>query len=47
LWKTCIWPAKRLDYLGNPVVLTNEVEYEDWIPTADVEKYHYQLGVEQ
>ncbi|MCB9185555.1 MAG: fatty acid desaturase [Flavobacteriales bacterium] len=47
LWKTCIWPAKRLDYLGNPVILDDKVQYEDWIPSADVEKYKYQLGVEQ
>ena len=47
LIKTCIWPGKRLDYLGNPINLNDGVEYEDWIPSADVEKYHYQLGVEQ
>ena len=46
LWKVCIWPAKRLDYLGNPVNLNDGVQYEDWIPTADVEKHKYQLGVE-
>lgn len=31
LWKTCVYPAKRLDYLGNPVVLPPPVEDEDWI----------------
>lgn len=46
LWKTCIWPAKRLDYLGNPVVLDDAVRYEDWVATADIEANKYQLGVE-
>lgn len=46
LWRTCIWPAKRLDYLGNPVVLDESVKYEDWIPSADIEANKYQLGVE-
>jgi beta-carotene hydroxylase len=45
LWKTCIYPGKRLDYLGNPVLLLDE-KYEDWIPSADVEKHKNQLGVE-
>ncbi|MDA9121468.1 fatty acid desaturase, partial [Flavobacteriales bacterium] len=47
LWKTCIWPGKRLDYLGNPVVLDDSIKYEDWIPSADIEANKYQLGVEQ
>ncbi|MCF8465260.1 MAG: fatty acid desaturase [Flavobacteriales bacterium] len=46
LWKTCIWPAKRLDYLGNPVVVDKTVTYEDWIESADIEGNKYQLGVE-
>ena len=45
LWKTCIYPAKRLDYLGNPVILT-EMKYEDWVEGAEVEKHSNQLGVE-
>jgi fatty acid desaturase len=46
LWKTCIWPGKRLDYLGNPVVLDDYLAYEDWIESADIEGNKYQLGVE-
>lgn len=46
LWKSCIYPGKRLDYLGNPVVLPN-FEFEDWIPSADIDANAYQLGVEQ
>ncbi|MBL4585743.1 MAG: hypothetical protein JKX84_01595 [Flavobacteriales bacterium] len=46
LWKTLIWPGKRLNYLGNPIVLP-ELEYEDWIASADIEANAYQLGVEQ
>jgi hypothetical protein len=36
-----------LDYLGNPITFDEQMEFEDWIPSADVEKYNYQLGVEQ
>ncbi len=46
LWRTCIWPAKRLDYLGNPVVLDESVKYVDWIPSADIKANKYQLGAE-
>ena len=30
-WETLIWPGKRLDYLGNPIVLPPDVEDEDWV----------------
>lgn len=45
LWKTCIYPAKRLDYLGNPVILDN-TKFEDWVSATEVEKHANQLGVE-
>jgi len=45
-WKTLIWPGKRLDYLGNPIALP-ELEYKDWIASADIDANAYQLGVEQ
>lgn len=45
LWTNLIFPGKRLDYLGNPVVL-KEDHYEDWIESADVHKHSNQLGVE-
>lgn len=35
LWEATISPGKRLDYLGNPVVLAPEVPDEDWI--AEIE----------
>lgn len=35
LWEATISPGKRLDYLGNPVVLPPEVPDEDWI--AEIE----------
>jgi len=31
LWRTYIWPGKRLDYLGRPVVLAEEGPDEPWI----------------
>ena len=45
LWKTLIWPGKRVDYLGNPLIL-EEDHYEDWVASADVKKHSNQLGVE-
>ena len=32
LWKSFIWPGKRLNYLGQPVVLPVEGPDEEWIP---------------
>jgi beta-carotene hydroxylase len=46
LWQTCIWPAKRLDYLGNPLVLEAKEDHQDWVASADIEANRYQLGVE-
>ncbi len=31
LWKTCIYPAKRVDYMGNPINLPPKVASEDWV----------------
>lgn len=31
LWEVCIWPGKRVDYLGNPVVLPPRHKDEDWV----------------
>ena len=36
LFKTHIYPAKRLDYLGNPVVLTKPVKDIDWVADINV-----------
>lgn len=32
LWRAYIWPGKRVDYLGRPVVLPDEGPDEAWIP---------------
>jgi hypothetical protein len=34
LWRTHIWPGRRVDYLGNPLVIKNPDRTEDWV--ADV-----------
>jgi beta-carotene hydroxylase len=46
LWEANIWPGKRLDYLGNPVVLPpkEEDQNESWIISADVHKDKEDLG---
>jgi fatty acid desaturase len=31
LWKTCIYPGKRVDYLGNPIKLPPYQKDEDWV----------------
>jgi len=31
LWETHIYPAKRLDYMGNPIVLPPPAAEEDWV----------------
>ena len=45
LWKTLIFPGKRLDYLGNPYVESN-IKYEDWVACADIAASSHQLGAE-
>lgn len=46
LWETHIVPGRRVDYLGNLLVLKPEMADEDWVDEADLVKYRYQLGVE-
>jgi fatty acid desaturase len=48
LWKTHIWPGKRVDYLGNPVVLPPKKKDQNWIKGLDVDAdpEHVSLGVE-
>jgi hypothetical protein len=32
LWRTLIYPGKRVDYLGNPIILNEEkLKSEDWV----------------
>ncbi len=35
LWKACIWPGKRIDYLGNPVVIRPDEPTTDWVEDLD------------
>lgn len=47
LWKACIWPGKRLDYLGNPVVLPPKTDDEDWIADIPISAHTSALGAEK
>lgn len=31
LWESCIWPGKRVDYLGNPIKLPPKTKDQDWV----------------
>lgn len=46
LWETHIIPGKRVDYLGNALVLPAVRADEDWVDEADIVSNRYQLGVE-
>lgn len=47
LFKTCIYPAKRVDYLGNPLILPPPVKDEDWVlETSHSSMEATDLGVE-
>lgn len=46
LFKTCVYPGKRVDYLGNPVVLKPSQKDDDWMEDIDLERKKLQLGVE-
>jgi hypothetical protein len=37
LWKSCIYPGKRLDYLGNLVKLPPKVETADWVADVSID----------
>ncbi|MEM7447407.1 MAG: fatty acid desaturase [Myxococcota bacterium] len=41
-----VWPGKRLDYLGNPVVLPPSVRDEDWVPNIHSTPAEVSLGAE-
>ncbi len=46
LWEANIWPGKRVDYLGNPVVLRpiEEDQNESWLVGVDAKRDHEDLG---
>lgn len=46
LWETHIYPGKRVDYLGKPVVLPPKKKDADWMEDVDLKKSKLQLGVE-
>lgn len=46
LWKVCIWPGKRVDYLGNPLALPSKTAHRDWIQDLPKMNHEDNLGVE-
>jgi hypothetical protein len=34
LWKSLIFPGRRLDYLGNPLAVPSKMEDQDWVIEA-------------
>ena len=44
LIKTHIYPAKRIDYLGNPVVLPPSSKDEDWVEAINVRQHQGDLA---
>lgn len=46
LWKVHVWPGKRIDYLGDPLVLPPIREDADWMEGLDISRNPYGLGVE-
>ena len=46
LWKTYGWPGKRVDYLGEPLVLPQSVPDQLWIPGIADHPAHASTGAE-
>lgn len=45
LFEAHIYPAKRMDYLGNPIVLSKHaVKDEDWVETIVVAEHENDLA---
>jgi hypothetical protein len=44
LVETHIYPAKRLDYLGNPIVLQPAVKDEDWVNGVNISHHQTDLA---
>lgn len=47
LWESCIWPGKRIDYLGNPIVLPPKKKDKDWVADLPVRQHADALGAIQ
>jgi len=43
-WKAYIYPGKRVDYLGNPVVLKPKQKDRDWVEDVPVSEHSTSLG---
>lgn len=43
-WKAYIWPGKRVDYLGNPVVLKPKEKDRDWVEDVPISEHSSSLG---
>ncbi|MCB1120203.1 MAG: fatty acid desaturase [Verrucomicrobiae bacterium] len=46
LWEICVWPGKRVDYMGIPLILPIKTVHEDWIEDLSRMKQENNLGVE-
>ncbi len=46
-WKTYIWPGKRVDYLGNPFVLSPKQKDQDWVADVPIKEHITSLGAIQ
>ncbi|HNL10766.1 MAG TPA: hypothetical protein PKM44_09660, partial [Turneriella sp.] len=46
LWKTLVWPGKRLTYDGKPVVLPPKAKDGDWVSELRVNANALDLGAE-
>jgi fatty acid desaturase len=44
LFETHIYPARRVDYLGNPIVLKEEVKDEDWVTSIEVKDHKVDMA---
>ncbi len=43
-WKAYVWPGKRIDYLGNPVVLKPKQKDRDWVEDVPISEHTTSLG---
>jgi len=44
LWRSCIWPGKRVDYLGNPIALPPKATDRDWVADVPIREHITSLG---
>lgn len=44
LWTSNVWPGKRLDYLGNPIVLPPKTKDRDWVADVPISEHKTSLG---